>query len=418
VKITAKLLDFYISVGPVDKQRNYNQHAIPAFYTLLFMLVSQSTEYLEKVLFHSNFEWALKYLYYETQYHIHTSSVIFDILKLGCDYPNFREKYIRIIIEKIPNSPYNALRFLDILLKTQQDILNFCSRNGIEMLSQFLENRHENERDPEFLAHIIQMSLDLLIRSISWMTTENLSQEMETIKFNSLQQWNSKLGLLTQVISFTKHFTTKPGIMEGSFKIILFLSRSDNLCLTTALRHLATIMTPKSSTQMDIESKVQLNSFYEMAKKICEIGLSNKNALSESVELAIVIARDTLNNPNLSASIITLLQQIWSNQQLHEYLVSNKYIESLIIRILTVTNWSENPKTEEFLNQVKIEVALTQQKQNNIRHIMIIKIEGLTKALQTIIDGSDMTVVQTSILQLIQAFKVLKFLIGQENKTY
>lgn len=112
-KVALRLLDFFISISPETRYRTYNQAALPPFYTILHMLCVNSPKYLEKLMFHQNFAWALKFLYLETPEYVHTSTVVYEILKLCCNAsPTFRVKHIRVVLqgEKIHVASINVLK--------------------------------------------------------------------------------------------------------------------------------------------------------------------------------------------------------------------------------------------------------------------------------------------------------------------
>lgn len=111
-KFFPKIMDFFITINQTERCRLYNLSTLPQFYNILEICCLHSQAFLEKLMEHINFDWAVKFLFLDSFDITRTSLAILRILDICCAYPEFRAKQITKVIEskKIHTNFFVVLR--------------------------------------------------------------------------------------------------------------------------------------------------------------------------------------------------------------------------------------------------------------------------------------------------------------------
>lgn len=93
-----RILDFFVSISPVLRFKQYNQYGLTPFYNIIYLLCLKDSRYLQKIMNHTNFDWAVKFMYLESQEYPSVASLLFKMLSLCCSSSEFRQKYITSLL--------------------------------------------------------------------------------------------------------------------------------------------------------------------------------------------------------------------------------------------------------------------------------------------------------------------------------
>eukprot|EP01119_Soliformovum_irregulare_P014939 TRINITY_DN4142_c0_g1_i2.p1 TRINITY_DN4142_c0_g1~~TRINITY_DN4142_c0_g1_i2.p1 ORF type:complete len:2758 (-),score=812.11 TRINITY_DN4142_c0_g1_i2:29-8302(-) len=220
-KVYNKLLEHYITISP--QHSDYNSEALPPFYSLVLAFVKENPRLLEDVKFHKCFEWAITTVY-SNPASPEAADIIFEILKMCCQDPKFREKQIPLTVEsnKMIVAPGNLLRFLDLLLASVEDIVIFCKRGGVQALSDCIVRL----RDELTIVSNLRMAFKLFLRVTEWMSKEaSLPSELFSLRHNLLQdtEYLVKLpvGIAAQVSKL--EVSAHRDVVALGFRIVLLV---------------------------------------------------------------------------------------------------------------------------------------------------------------------------------------------------
>ena len=111
VRFIDSVLDFYVSLAQSATFINYNQQALPPFYTVELILAQNGPSFMKRLTFHTNFEWAINNLLLEGTKYEETAQVILKLIKLVADDDMFRAKHITLLLnsEKLATNPQHVL---------------------------------------------------------------------------------------------------------------------------------------------------------------------------------------------------------------------------------------------------------------------------------------------------------------------
>lgn len=131
------MLDYYISIRPGEKFRNYNNTSLPPFYQII-SLCCDVESFLDRVAQHRNFDWALRYLFMETGDYPLVATVIDEIIKKAAAHPKYRQRHIGMVLAYDKNnfSFEHLALFLDVMLQTPADFQYFCDKKGLDFLTK------------------------------------------------------------------------------------------------------------------------------------------------------------------------------------------------------------------------------------------------------------------------------------------
>jgi hypothetical protein len=59
-KLIQRLLDFFVSLRSNERWIQYNSVALPNFYKVLYLCCAESRSFLDELMFHGNWSWAVK----------------------------------------------------------------------------------------------------------------------------------------------------------------------------------------------------------------------------------------------------------------------------------------------------------------------------------------------------------------------
>lgn len=134
------MFDFFASLNAKEKVVAFNEDSLPDFYNLMYLCCATDPNFLDKWAFHQNLDWAVKNAYLLSPVYPRTSDAIFPTLKLISDFSaDYRQRNLPIVLKvsKLPLNSRNILRYLDVLVKSQDDAISFIEKK-VSMLSMTL----------------------------------------------------------------------------------------------------------------------------------------------------------------------------------------------------------------------------------------------------------------------------------------
>lgn len=394
-KLFHRLLDFWISLNPNPRYKQYNSSSLPPFYSLILLTCKENSKCLEKIVFHHNFEWAIRYLYLETTEYEETAKIIFEILTMCCTYPAFRQKHIMQILAGEKNTPkfnIHTLRFLQILLKTPEDQILFCKHQGLQQLVIFIEMR-QDRTESELLVQI-DLCLDIMAKAISWMMVDNI-QEPATIQL-IFQQWppSLKMALRSMSTSFAQNYSKDENILKNCFELMSFLCTYDETSLKPVLRYIIQAFHTPIKEQKP---------FFLFGQKICQIILQKKDPnIDTAIDIILSFAKENLDDKNFE-----ILQKIWNSEDvIKESLLLNKKFPQLLIKIVSSEGISE--AAYEFFKSSFLQSKLAEETKQNLVQLLATKFD-------TAVQQSENS--EPTISNLIQILSTLSLLTSGESRT-
>eukprot|EP00339_Tiarina_fusa_P030024 CAMPEP_0117074214 /NCGR_PEP_ID=MMETSP0472-20121206/52282_1 /TAXON_ID=693140 ORGANISM="Tiarina fusus, Strain LIS" /NCGR_SAMPLE_ID=MMETSP0472 /ASSEMBLY_ACC=CAM_ASM_000603 /LENGTH=974 /DNA_ID=CAMNT_0004799135 /DNA_START=4736 /DNA_END=7660 /DNA_ORIENTATION=+ len=349
------LLQCFFCLRDKDVCIDYTRKTFSAFYSVLFRCCQYKDHFLDILLTHQNFIWAVEYIYLSPLYLVE-SDWIYSILKLAVEKKSdtsYRSLLINRIIESSDNSfsSRNALKILDLLLRSADDINIFCSHNGPETICNYPE-LSDGPGSPKLDdVHPISNGLNILVK-----TTTFLLLEPET-KQHLVLDWENKLSLLPVLRKYL-HYFQEPQLLQQCFKLLFNLASLDNPFFENLIQCLYQEH-DKYNEQRNQPSKkhyalekpsVKLRDYpeapngkhegyYEFLAQICagalEIGtIHDCHLINTVLSLLILGAMETLRKPTVSRLFVNLLQNVWDYQYYNQLLRSNGLVDSLITQAM------------------------------------------------------------------------------------
>lgn len=364
-----RIMDFFVSISSNLRFKQYNQYGLTPFYHIIYLLCLRDTKFLEKVMGHTNFEWAVKFMYIESQEYPAAAALLFKMLVLCCRYPDFRTKYIHNLLYsgRMEVTKIAHLDLFDNLLITLSDCITFCTNDGVQKLSQFLESRNERENEIET---VLELGLKVFCKATSWMIDPINAESYANIKAKALQSWDSssKLSLLTTIISLCKHYQENRNIFASSLNVIAILSVLDENCFSTSYQFIST------SYASGFINQGNLPYFATLIERICEPSLfkSEPSRLQYIVHLSLEFAKGSINNTPLGLQAIKLLHKITKNASENDsmILLNHPNLKELVLNILTIYTFHlVQPEAEDFVKEIftKLFDSLTLQDKEVIK---------------------------------------------------
>ena len=131
------LLDYYISIRPGEKFRNYNNVSLPPFYQIINHCCDHES-FLDRVAQHRNFDWAMRYLFMETGDYPLVANVLYEIAKKVSQVPKYRLRHVQVVLayDKHNFCFDHMTRFFEIMFQTQSDLIAFCDKKGLEFFTR------------------------------------------------------------------------------------------------------------------------------------------------------------------------------------------------------------------------------------------------------------------------------------------
>eukprot|EP01105_Mastigella_eilhardi_P026416 TRINITY_DN763_c0_g1_i1.p1 TRINITY_DN763_c0_g1~~TRINITY_DN763_c0_g1_i1.p1 ORF type:complete len:2725 (-),score=542.23 TRINITY_DN763_c0_g1_i1:43-7140(-) len=134
-ELCVKLVDFYVAINSNANYVAYNWRATLPFYRIMSSVCLSNQDFMGRFLFHHNFDWALQVITLWSNDYPETAAVLQNLAKAGStSHPRgqeFRTKYI-MFLEKEDCLPQhffpNIVKLFGILLETDEDFVNFCTR--------------------------------------------------------------------------------------------------------------------------------------------------------------------------------------------------------------------------------------------------------------------------------------------------
>eukprot|EP01133_Synstelium_polycarpum_P007566 gene7566-8852_t len=127
--IQAKIMDYFISISPKEDLKTFNQRSLPFFYQLIMAMVKASPDFLNFVAGHSNFTWALNYLYLECGEYQEAAKVLFELTEyIVSKAPHHATRIMNVCLNfsNFAHYPTNCLPFLNLLtIRRAQAIIYF-----------------------------------------------------------------------------------------------------------------------------------------------------------------------------------------------------------------------------------------------------------------------------------------------------
>jgi hypothetical protein len=132
------LFDFFVSIRPSEKFRTYNNTALPAFYQILNMCCDNE-RFLDLFTEHVNCNWAVRYLFLEDDYPA-VATVLHEILTKCASHEKYRNKYWKVLVSCTKYDINHISQFLQLMLRTQADVICFSDHKGFEFLEKVKTN--------------------------------------------------------------------------------------------------------------------------------------------------------------------------------------------------------------------------------------------------------------------------------------
>jgi len=105
LKMSRRLLDFFISIRREERWIAYNGASLPDFYQIIYTYASSPSNknvLLSELLFHKNWSWAIRFMYLESNEYPAVQKPIFRLLQLCCDNSmDFRKNHIGDVLNRL-----------------------------------------------------------------------------------------------------------------------------------------------------------------------------------------------------------------------------------------------------------------------------------------------------------------------------
>jgi len=136
-----RLCEYFISLRPAQSFLDYNNLYVTHFYRLLNRITAENPKFLARLVNHRNWDWALRYLYLETEIYPGPAQQVFEIIaRAAAALPAFRQKNIPYALpyfEKACSTNLaNTVRFWSLHLDHLEDQLLFAEQKGIPALAK------------------------------------------------------------------------------------------------------------------------------------------------------------------------------------------------------------------------------------------------------------------------------------------
>lgn len=136
------LMGFCISLRPNEESHHYNNTALPAYFQILNICCTREV-FLDRLMEHSNFQWAVRYLFLEhgtgNYYYPAVANVIYEILKKCAAHERHRRKLLTDVLNSYVRPKfifYRLAQFLENMLQTRSDVVFFNTHKGVLFLVQ------------------------------------------------------------------------------------------------------------------------------------------------------------------------------------------------------------------------------------------------------------------------------------------
>eukprot|EP01102_Stenamoeba_stenopodia_P020880 TRINITY_DN8287_c0_g2_i1.p1 TRINITY_DN8287_c0_g2~~TRINITY_DN8287_c0_g2_i1.p1 ORF type:complete len:383 (-),score=86.80 TRINITY_DN8287_c0_g2_i1:23-1120(-) len=166
LKMSRRLLDFFISIRREERWIAYNGSSLPDFYQIIYTyasIESNTNVLLSELLFHKNWSWAIRFMYLESNEYPAVQAPIYQLLQLCCEKSEaFRRNHVGDVLSRLEtklDTQYATIRFLELLLKSDDDVRMFFKSNGLNIL--YTNLLHSNE---ETMGCIV----NVLCRAVTW----------------------------------------------------------------------------------------------------------------------------------------------------------------------------------------------------------------------------------------------------------
>jgi len=432
-KTVGKIYDFFISISPSERYVRYNQYALPSFYSVILLCATQSPRFLQTWMNHTNFEWAVKYLYLETPDYSQVANVIYEILKTCCvAQPGgqaFRTKHIPLTIQydKLFVNPYSVIRFFDLLLRTNEDAVIFCKHHGLEHLHRFIEHRVARDAyEPESAVSLIEDLLNVLYKATHWLVDDKLGDQFKVYQQHITQSWDNtaRLSILSTIFNFLKRYPTRDRLSERCYKVLIDLALLDVAGLNSVIRFLHhQLSTSQQSAAMEVQyTYPKSENFYLFAHAIVEKGVHTTEPQISTVatDLALTLTAEVLNNSSMLGGYFSLVETIVDTPALAEMLRTSTNVHRLLLKVfIENVQVLDNPKAEETLKKL---VALLRGHAfplESIRTAVSIQMQEFDRVIvliQKALSDNDETQAEQNIVSALNCIKALLVLLDDQSR--
>jgi hypothetical protein len=234
------MFDFFASLNAKEKVVAFNEESLSDFYNLMHLCCLSDPNFLEKWAFHQNLDWAVKNAYLLSPAYPRTSDSIFPTLKLISDFSaDYRQRNLPLVLKaaKLPQNSRNIIRYLDVLVKSQDDAISFIEKKGLEQISKYLQAKFstggaggkDGEEAPK---DELEATLRLLLKATDFMVSER-SEKFERAIEKVMKGWEGKTVVLNALLSILELYGwSEDKLVLECYKMIKRLCGYVNACPT------------------------------------------------------------------------------------------------------------------------------------------------------------------------------------------
>lgn len=350
------MFDFFASLNAKEKVVAFNEESLSDFYNLMHLCCLSDPNFLEKWAFHQNLDWAVKNAYLLSPAYPRTSDSIFPTLKLISDFSaDYRQRNLPLVLKaaKLPQNSRNIIRYLDVLVKSQDDAISFIEKKGLEQISKYLQAKFstggaggkDGEEAPK---EELEATLRLLLKATDFMVSER-SEKFERAIEKVMKGWEGKTVVLNALLSILEQYGwSEDKLVLECYKMIKRLCGLDKertlleQTLETLYLEIENILEPEPQSGGG-DRPVVGRSFSNFVQGICSLAFQcftaeNRQRANNACGTALMLAIASTHLPprvGETETIVGLLQRIWdSKTPMASLLKTNDMLPEYLAKVL------------------------------------------------------------------------------------
>eukprot|EP00164_Ancoracysta_twista_P005212 GFYU01007125.1.p1 GENE.GFYU01007125.1~~GFYU01007125.1.p1 ORF type:complete len:606 (-),score=181.88 GFYU01007125.1:336-2072(-) len=236
--LTTRIMDYYVSLRPSERFELYNMRALPSLYHILRICAQSSQCFLQALVQHQNFDWAVKYLFLDVVELTPTADIIGQILAfVSKQIPSYNSAMLVKLLrdQRHQTLQANCIRFLETIVHTTEEKAKFVANDGLQFVTMLLCRNRNKYMGRDTISPVEETCLQLLVRGVGVLKVDQHASNYE--------KWTMKLDLLSVLIDYLS-CPIGDVMRQYCYTLVRVLTSCDTMCKEQTLALLQMEHTP------------------------------------------------------------------------------------------------------------------------------------------------------------------------------
>eukprot|EP01135_Chromosphaera_perkinsii_P005371 Nk52_evm52s343 gene=Nk52_evmTU52s343 len=198
-------MEYWISLNSKEVCVEYNKITLVAYYKLVLACCARSKDFLELWAMHPNFEWAVQHILILTQLFSNDVGVLLRKLIIESSaFDKFRLSFIEHLLKSKCSQNVLIIDILSILMKSDEDVIAFCSFGGPNLCTRIFVQIRELAEDA-FNASLKVAAFNLMAKVLELLKSQKKKKSLEFMTF--INAWDTRKEMLIVVLKYINSYT-------------------------------------------------------------------------------------------------------------------------------------------------------------------------------------------------------------------